>query len=375
MTARTRLLWFIDSLNVGGAETLMVSFARGYDRERFEVVVACLKPVTGSTIEAQLLEAGVRIIPLNARNLRDVRAFRRLLAVLRDERIELVHAHLVDASIWAAVASRISGIPSVVTLHTSPQPERFRQIRERLMRVLIDRWATLVIVVSDALGQDYLHRGGLRAAKIRTAHNGVVLTRFERPRDQARAELAREFSVPEDVPLLVSVSVFREPKGIDVLLRAMASSEVADGHLVIFGDGEMRESWMTLAGSLGLDGRVHWAGYRSDVERFLAGCDVFVHPTFEDAFPTVLLEAMAAGLPVIASSVGGIPEIVNPELTGRLVPPRNEEALAAAIVELLGDGQLRLHLGEAGRRVALEKFSTAAWIARLEKIYEEALSS
>jgi glycosyltransferase involved in cell wall biosynthesis len=232
---RTRLLWFIDSLHVGGAESLMVSFARGYDRERFELVVCCLKRVEGSAIEAQLREAGVEIVALGARNLRDVRAFRRLLTVIRERRIELIHAHLIDASIWAALASRFTGVPAVITLHTAPQPERYRRIRERVMRFAIDRWATLVIVVSDALGRDYLRRGGLRASKLRTAHNGIELGRFTGDRDEARAELGRRYGVPAGATLLVTVSVLREAKGVDVLLRALTTIPAV--HLLVVGDG------------------------------------------------------------------------------------------------------------------------------------------
>ncbi|HEX6083732.1 MAG TPA: glycosyltransferase [Thermoanaerobaculia bacterium] len=375
MTAPARLLWLVDSLGAGGAEALVVTYAEAVQGKQ-AFFVACLSGADG--VNAQRLQAlGVPVIDLRARNLRDVAAFRRLLAAIREHRIELIHAHLTYSSIWSAIASRLTGVPAIASLHVSPRATRTLKdsalhrvatdLRDRLMRAILNRWSRIVVMVSGALRDDYLARG-LKSAKMRVVHNGIELDRFRRPRDESRARLERELNIPRGVPIIATVAVLRPKKGIEVLLEAVP--QVRDAVFVIIGDGPLRDEWTRLAESRGVADRVRWAGYRKDVDALLAGCDLFVHPSLDDAFPTVLLEAMAAGLPIVASQVGGIPEIVTPGVTGELVPPGDARALASAINALLGsDDTMRLMRAAAASHAS--RFSTAAWIDRLTAVYRE----
>ena len=349
---------------MGGAESLVTPFVHGVDHERYEVFVCCLTTI-GDNVNARDLN----VTNLGARNLRDVRAFRRLLRFIRENQIDLIHAHLAYAATWAAIASGMTGIPSVATLHVAPP----KTVRDRLMRFVLRRWSSQVITVSDALRRQY---GDPRFVVV---HNGIDVDRFAGSREESRERLAREFDIPRDAKIVTTVSVLREGKGVEVLLRAFemadswqltagggdpsAVSRQPSAYLLIIGDGPKREEWQSLA----KNDRIRWAGFRRDVDGLLPGCDVFVLASFEDAFPTVLLEAMAAGLPVVASRVGGIPEITDEVL----VPPGDPEALANAIRDLLANDERRQAMGEAARKRARERFSTAAWIARLEEIYDE----
>lgn len=377
----TRLLWLVDSLGAGGAEALVVTFARAVHRSpearQLQLTVACLSG--GDGVNAQRLrEAGIPTLDLGARNLRDVRAFRRLLAHIREQKIELVHAHLTYSAIWSAIASRMTGVPAIASLHVSPTATRALQdsvrhrvstgIRDGIMRFILNRWSTAIVTVSAALRDDYVARG-LASAKLRVVHNGIDLDRFRRPHAESRARMERELGLPPDAPLIATVAVLRPKKGIEVLLEAARS--VKGAYFVIIGDGPKREEWNELAATLGIAERIRWTGYRTDVETLLAGCDLFVHPSVDDAFPTVLLEAMAAGLPVVASRVGGIPEIVTPGVTGQLVPAGDAASLAAAIGSLLADRERMRAMREAAQTDA-HRFSTEAWIGRLEKVYREA---
>jgi glycosyltransferase involved in cell wall biosynthesis len=373
-----RLLWLIDSLNMGGAESLVLPFARHLDRERYELFVCCLGTMGANALEGELRAAGIPTTNLGARNLRDVRAFRRLLRFVREERIDLVHAHLTYSAVWSALLSRITGIPSVASLHVAPsatleqiKTARHRvltNVRDRVMRFVLDRWSSAVIMVSDALRQTYLASGGLRAEKLRVVHNGIEVERFRRDREESRARLNRELDLPADARIAVTVSVLRPAKGVEVLLDAVRL--VPDAYFVIVGDGPKREEWMELAQRTGIADRVRWAGFRRDVDAILAGCDLFVHPSLDDAFPTVLLEALAAGLPIVASRVGGIPEIVQDGVTGKLVPAGDAAALAAAIHSLLEDDTARMHMRLAASAES-RRFSTGAWIERLTRVYAE----
>jgi glycosyltransferase involved in cell wall biosynthesis len=379
---------------MGGAESLVIPFVRGIDRERYDLFVCCLASIGGNVNEAAVRAENVPFMNLGARNLLDVRAFRRLLRFIRDHDIDLIHAHLTYAATWAALASRMTGVPSVATLHVAP-PQRGRaRLRDQLMRFALKRWSSGVIAVSAALREQYRAPSGggwrlaadsWRARELReplaasrqplppstrtnviVAHNGIDVSRFAGDRAESRARIAEQFAIPPGANVIATVSVLREGKGVEVLLRAFG--KIGDAYLLIIGDGPKRDEWRSLA----KNDRIRWAGFRNDVYALLPGCDLFVLASFDDAFPTVLLEAMAAGLPVVASRVGGIPEIVEEGVTGLLVPAGDENALADAIDQLLhGD---RTAMAAAARERARERFSTEAWIARLEAIYARVLS-
>jgi glycosyltransferase involved in cell wall biosynthesis len=360
---------------MGGAESLVVPFIRGHDATRYELFVVCLTSIGGNVVEQEIRREQVPFENLGAKNLRDVAAFRRLLRFVREHDIQLIHAHLTYASTWAAVISRITGIPSIASLHVAPPSKgRGAIARDWLMRFALNRWGSTVIAVSDALRLQYLRQRSVDPAKYRAVHNGIELARFEGDRATSRALLERELGIPPDARVAVTVSVLREGKGVEMLLAAADAvvQQVPDAYLLIVGDGAKREEWTALSRTLGAAAdRVRWAGYRRDVHAILPGCDLLVHPSLDDAFPTVLLEAMAAGLPVVASDVGGIPEIVVENVTGRLVPPANPQRLTEEMVRLLGDRETTSRMSEAARAIARERFSTGAWIARLNDVYSD----
>lgn len=367
---RIRLLWLIDSLTVGGAESLVVPFVRRLDRERYELYVCCLATINDNAIEKELRKESVPLMNLGARNLRDLGAFRALLRYVREQKIDLIHAHLTYAAIWAAVVSRQTKVPSLATLHVAPPEGGKEGLRDGLMRWLVNRYGKRVVAVSEALRRRYLAKNGIDPKKFVAVHNGIEIDRFRREHAEARAQLARELGIEHDTPVVMTVSVLRPGKGIEVLLDAVSS--VPGATFVIVGDGPMRAEWTARAERNGVGNRVRWAGYRNDVAALLPGADLFVLPSLDDAFPTVLLEAMAAGLPVVATEVGGIPEIVTRD-TGRLVPPNDAVSLANAINTTLGDVPGRLAMSDAARRDAAQKFSTDAWIARLDHLYRTVL--
>ncbi|HEX8616322.1 MAG TPA: glycosyltransferase [Thermoanaerobaculia bacterium] len=374
-----RLLWLLDTLGIGGAEGLAIPFARSLDRSRFQLYVACHGKFENSGVEHELRRLGVPLFEVGARNLRDRAAFRRLEDFVKREQIDVVHAHLTYSAIWSALLTRSTGIPSYASLHVAPAATRefkktllFRiatDLRDRVLRFVLNRWSNGVIAVSDALRQTYLEGGALRPEKVQVVHNGIELGRFQRDPAETRARLEREFDIPAGAPILVTVSVLRPAKGIEVLLETV--QRVPGAYFLIVGGGPNEEVFRQLAVKHGAGARVRWAGFRTDVDALLAGCDLFVHPSLADAFPTVLLEAMAAGLPVIASRVGGIPEIVTPGVTGTLVPPGDAGALATAIAALLADRGAMARMSAAARERSQREFSAEAWLARLGELYEK----
>lgn len=376
-----RLLWLIDSLTAGGAEALTVPFARaaasaGRGGRGLEIEVVYLKSMGGNPFEAELRAAGVPVTGIGARNLRDAAAFRRLLRHLRERRTDLLHAHLAYATIWGLLAGRLVRRPVVVTLHVGP-PEAPRWSREgvrrRLLVALANRWASRVVAVSEAVRRAWVSEAGLAPERAVVVHNGIDVGGAA----GSAAGLRRELGVPNGAPVVVTVSVLRPGKGVEVLLDALPAllARHPAARLVVVGDGPARRALeaRAAAGPPEAAAAVVWAGFRRDVPAFLAAADLFVLPSLEDAFPTVLLEAMAAGLAVVATRAGGIPEIVDDGVTGLLVPPGEPAPLAEAVAELLADPERRRRLGVAGRRRAEERFSTGAWLGRLERLYGEVL--
>jgi glycosyltransferase involved in cell wall biosynthesis len=230
---------------------------------------------------------------------------------------------------------------------------------------------TMVITVSEAGRLHHLHYGNLPPGKVITMYNGVDLGVFGSRDEPARRSLRRELRIQPEAPVIATVAVLRKPKGIQHLIGALADilPSMPETKLIIVGDGDEGPALRRRAADLQLDDHVVFTGARSDIADVLAMSNLFVLPTLEDVLPTVVAEAMAAGLPVVASDVGGLPEMVVDGVTGLLVPPADEEALADACLELLTDRRKAEAMGLAGRNVAKERFDVQHQSKLLEDFY------
>jgi len=386
--APIRVLWLIDSLGTGGAEALTVRFVRALLRRdpslsRVRPTVAFLKRMRGNPYEAELRALGVEPVFLDARHLRDVAAFRRLLRRIREDDVDVLHAHLAYASIWGALAGWWTGRPVVASLHVTPPraPRWSREgLRRRLRARLLRRSGVHPVAVSRAVARSWSEATSIPVHRIRVIPNGVEP---EPPSSPARRRTARrELGLGDETTrgeaeatVVMTVAVLRRDKGLDLLLEAAGRVlEVRpEVRFVVVGDGPERGALERRAAERGLGDRVLFTGFRSDVSELLTAADLFVLPSREDAFPTVLLEAAAAGLPAVAADVGGVPEIVVSEKTGVLVPPDDPGALAGALIELAARPEERRRIGEAARRRAESELSAGRWLDRLTELYGEVL--
>jgi len=348
-------------------------FAEAARKRGIELTVCVRKTIEGNPLEAEVRSLGVEVVNLGATTLRDRHAYRQLRSLVSGRGIELIHSHLAYAGIWGALISRQTGVPLVASLHVAPNERAGikERVRRRLLVGLLNRYASRVIVVSAALAEEWKEATSLRPETLEIVRNGISLSSFVgRKEDGVRAELGLR---TED-PVVMTVSVLRERKGIDILLRAAVPllRRIPSCRIVIVGDGPSRARLEKLAGGLGVRDAVVWTGFRRDIARLLSAADLFVLPTLGDAFPTAVIEAMAAGKPVVASNVGGVPEIID-EATGILVPPGDEAALAEAMVRALESSDWRQEAGRAGREKAAAEFSTEAWVERLLPLYRSAM--
>jgi glycosyltransferase involved in cell wall biosynthesis len=233
------------------------------------------------------------------------------------------------------------------------------------------RCAQRVIAVSDAARRAYLEQGWDSPERVVTLHNGII----DAARPGAGAAVRRSLGLEPTDLVVAMVSVLRPGKGHEQALEALRLlQDERHVHLLIVGDGPLRAELAERARQFGP--AVRLLGHRDDVMSVLDASDVVLHPSEHDAFPTTLLEAMAASLPVVASDVGGIPEIVVPGSTGTLVPaPVSPADLAAALAPLLDDAALRSRWGAAGRARFQERFTADRWACRVRDLYEEVTSA
>ena len=359
----------IDSLTLGGAELLLADLAEGAEAHGLELSVGYLFDAEDS-VASRLRAAGLRPEPVGAGGLADPRTFRLVRRHLARLRPDVLHTHLQYSDLLGGVAARTLGIPAIATLHVLDSHETTRdRLRARLAVLVRRRCHRRVIAVSDHIRAAYLALGADRPEHVVTVHNGIAAHQAPGAGASVRAELGLS---PGDAVVAV-IAVLRPGKGHDLAVEAVEEVRraVPGVRLLIVGDGPARDDVARLAARL--DGDALLAGHRDDVMAVLDAADVLLHASRTDAFPTVLLQGLAAGVPIVASAVGGIPEIVEDGQTALLVPPPlTSAAFAARLTELLADGSLRRTLAERGRERYAAEFTAGIWAGRLRAIYEQA---
>jgi glycosyltransferase involved in cell wall biosynthesis len=357
-------------LDIGGAEALLAEFAAVAPAVGIDYSVAALRGYGGAAGE-RLSRAGVDPDVLGITDLRPwgLPRVRRHLAAVRPD---VLHTHLADVDLLGSVAARTLGIPTVATLHVSRWGGRPRDwLLDRLASVALHTCANRIVAVSQATRDAYLIWSGERPERVVVIPNGVG----GRPAPAAGPEVRRELGVEADDLLVTMVSSLRAEKGHEVACTAVARlvPRIPGLKLLIVGDGPRRAQVAAAAAPLG--DRVVLTGYRTDVMEVLAASDIVLHPAHHDAFPTTLIEAAAASVPVVATAIGGIPEIVDDGRTGMLFPaPPEPAAVAAALEALLLDPARRVELGRAARVRFDARFGSDRWARELRDLYDGVLA-
>jgi glycosyltransferase involved in cell wall biosynthesis len=369
---RLRVLLVIKGLGVGGAERLLERAIPYLDREAFEYQVAYLLPWKDALVPP-FRAAGIPVHCLEYRAPLDLRVIRRFRALVRRERFALVHAHLPVAGLLARLSRRLGDVPRVIyTEHGVPSHYRWPT---RWANVLTYRWADAVIAVSEAVAagvRPYIKGDRPRLVTIVNALDADGMTTTPETREAVR----REFGIPADAPLVVTVGNLRPVKGHTVLLAAARRVLAAEprARFLIVGVGPLAEHLPREARRLGLDGQVIFAGFRADATPIIAASDVYVLPSLDEGLPVSLLEAMALGRAVVATRVGGIPEVVLPDRTGILVEPNDPERLAWEVLGLLQTPERRRQLGEAAQAAARQRYGMGSMVTAVEQLYREVVA-
>jgi glycosyltransferase involved in cell wall biosynthesis len=372
---RLRVLTLVDGIGTfGGGERLARQITTHLDPERFETTLCVSRwepePLHEPALE-ELRAAGVSFLGLRRGSRLQLSPWRRLSDYLREWPADVLHTHKIGSNAWGALLGPRAGVP-VFVAHEHTWSYEGKPYRMFLDRNLIARRADAFVAVSREDQRRMIALERIPHYKTRFIANGIATSRPPDPSRDVRAELG----IDPSQPVVGTVATIRPQKALDVLLRAAAQirEAVPEVRVLVAGgsdDPEEERRLRRLLAELELEATVTLLGARPDVPELLAAFDVAALSSDFEGSPLSLLEYMQAAKPVVATRVGGVPDIVEDGVTGLLVEPRDPAALAAAISGLLGDPARAAQIGEAGRERQLRDFTLAAMAARVGDLYEE----
>lgn len=370
------VLFIIDSFEQGGSERQALQLLRQlHESGKVRVQLACLQDRGTLKQEAEQLGLGeICEYPLTSfYDLNFVRQLRRFVSYVRKHRIDVVHSHCFYTNIFGMIGAFVARVPARVT--SKGETDGFRTPLQKRVERFSFRLAHYVIA-NCLVVRDMLIREGVNPKRIVQHYNGLDLDRLRVPTAGSRAEALAKFGLPADRRLITIVANLRNPvKDHPTFLRAAAGvrREVDDAAFVIAGEGELMPELRALAAKLGISNDVHFIGRCDDVAALLSVSHVGVLSSRAEGFANAILEYMAAGLPVVATDVGGVREAIVEGETGFIVPRGDDEQLAERIVQTLADDERARAMGARGKAIVGEKFSSEHHLRNTLELYDELL--
>lgn len=368
------ILHFVSTFQIKTDTKWLIQLAQHLDPARFRLSAACF--YGGGPVQQQLESLGVRTHNLNVANEHDPRVIWRARRLIRQLRCDLVHTHLLRADLYGGTAARWAGVPAVVSTAYAigPYARQQRRRSDRWLDATCAKLSTHVIAVSHAVQRDCVERLGIPGDRISVIHTGIEPPAAI-PADDAE-KLRVEWGLAPTQPVIVTVARLSYEKGLDTLLDAatLLRQSRPRARVVIIGDGPDRAAIEIRIRESNLTDVVLLGGFRSDVWPVYAAANVICMPSHSEGMPNVLLEAMAMARPIVATSVGGIPEAILSGENGLLVPPRDPQAMAAALSCLLDDADLAWRQGAAARSTVVQRFLARDVVARYSILYSSLLA-
>lgn len=374
MHSKIRIVYIITSTGIGGAEKILYYTVTGLDRTKYSISVCSLKEK--GEIAKELESDGIKVHCLYMAKkegfigwLSSIVTLFRLFFYLKKLRPTIVHSFLFRANILARIAGYLIGVPIVISsVRVMGGEGKYFHYLERITSFMVDHYIT----VSESVKKHLIQHSQIPGGKISVIYNGVGMTN-QNPL-QTR-NLKKPLEIENEGEIIITVGRLHAQKGHCYLLQAIAKAgkKVPKIKLIIIGEGEEENNLKNLVKSLDLKDKIIFAGLRGDVEKIFPIAELFILPSLWEGMPNAILEAMAAGKPIVATKVGGVPELVVHGETGILVPPEDSDALASAIIGLLRDKLKAKKMGEAGRMRVEEHFNISKTIKETEYIYLELL--
>lgn len=367
---RIRVGFVVHVMQVAGAEMLVAETIRRLEGE-IEPTILCLDAV--GELGTRLQQEGTPVMCFHRRPGRDWDLARRFAKVVQEREIEIVHAHQYTPFFYAALAKLFfrARFQLILTEHGRHFPDVVSWKRRVFNRLILSRCANAVSAVCDFSAHALREVDGFSGKTIEVIENGVNYQAYQR--SQSKESLRRKFGLDPARKYLICVARFHPVKDHATLLRGFArvAQQCPNANLLLVGDGPLRSDLESLTHQLHLQDRVQFLGIRSDVPELIQAADVFVMTSLSEAASLTLLEAMAAGLPVVVTDVGGNPEIVRHNIDGLLVPRQDDAALSEALSTLLHHPEKAEALGASGRDRVHQKYDLKRTITRYHQLYQQ----
>ncbi len=384
MPAKIKLIHIITRLDKGGSAENTFLTLKGLDKSRYEVSLIT-GPVENPSQDRrnQIEESGVNDIqvPQLRRNINlfyDLRALLKIRRLLKKEKPDIVHTHTSKAGLLGRLAARLAGIPSIIhTPHGHVFFGYFGALKTKmfiLLEKLASRITDRIIALTPREKADYLSYKVAEEDKLVVIPSGIELHKCQPTPQEERSKLRKELGIPDRSAVVGTAGRLVPVKGPGFLLQAIGQviSEHPDTYLVFAGDGPLRKNLKKDAVDRGLAKNIIFTGWRDDMARVLSVFDIFCLPSLNEGMGRVLVEAMALGKPIVASDVGGIPDLIIPGKNGILVPPQNPGELAKQILFLIKNREEREKLGRAGKEMA-SAYSDEIMVKKIAELYEKVL--
>ena len=364
---KIKALHIVEDLKIGGAERVIADIAAGLDKKNFEVSVLCV--TRGGEIADELIEQGIEVKILGIFSYHNPLNILKLARLLRKERPDIVHTHGYFGSVIGRIAAKLAGVLIFINhVHSTYWEYRKSHI---LMEKFLSLFTHKIICCSKAVEDFVRDQERIKPAKTLVIYNGVDEDRFSAPKDPS--SLKTQLGIDSGDSVVGTVSSLTPHKGHEHLFQAapMILEACAPVKFLIVGEGILREKLEKLTKNLNLFSKVIFAGTRKNIPDLLSAMDIFVLPSSSrEGLGISIIEAMATEKPVVATDIGGIPEVIKNGETGYLVPPRNPEALAQAIIKLLQNPAKAKAMGKQGRIRFKEKFTKKRMLSGVENLYE-----
>jgi len=360
---------------------VIFNLVKNLDPAKYRVTIcSTYKPDT--VMVRELRGVGIQVIDLQMEGFFDVRAIPRLARILREERVDILHTHCFRADLYGRMLGRMLHVPVVVSTIHNMHVTMFRNDYNDFVATAATwlnrfsaQFAHGLVAVSKQIRRHIIEEEEINHPYIPVIYNGIEVAPFVKYGNTEREKARSQLGLNSGCYVVGTVCALYPRKGISFLIEAASHvlSQQPNSVFLIAGDGPLRKALEEQIVRAGLEGKVFLMGHRSDIPQLMSVFDVFVLPSLTEGVPIAILEAMASAKPVVATRVGGIPEIVRDGITGMLVPLKSPEALATAIGNLIREPELAAHMGAAGQARILQEFSAATMAAKYNDVYEKLL--
>jgi glycosyltransferase involved in cell wall biosynthesis len=365
---KINILHIYQNSKTGGVQQQLLSLLKAYNREEFNPIFCCLGPK--EEIGKEIEGIGVDCIPLNRSryNRFSLKIVIDLHRLMKEKHIHIVRTHRYRSNFYGRLAAFLTGVPVIVaSVHDNYRTDKrpARRMINRMLSIITDK----IVAVAEDIKKDIIRYDKIDPSKIIVIPNGTDLERFN-PEGNF-ADIRKEFSIKESDIVVGFVGRIVPAKGLEYLIDALSylKEDPNNIKLLIIGEGSILARLHEQAKEKKVYDSIIFTGRRRDIPDILSCIDIFVMPSIAEGLPNSLLEAMAMGKPIVATEVGGIPEVIKNGFNGLLVSPRDHRALAMATKGLIGNGQLAAKMGQAARDLVLDNFSIRAIAQKWQSLY------